>query len=62
MLVMFLTGNEGKLHQAMLNVLSNAVQAIEGKGEIKISTNVNEHHILVVLKDSGKGISSKRLK
>ncbi len=54
-----LVGNEGKLHQAMLNVLSNAAQAIDGKGEIIITSDVNEHHIFIVIRDTGKGISSE---
>ncbi|NJO92225.1 MAG: HAMP domain-containing histidine kinase [Chloroflexia bacterium] len=57
----YLLGNEGKLHQAMLNVLSNAVQAIEGNGKIEISTLVNKNHVFFVLKDSGKGINSTDL-
>ena len=52
-----LKGNEGRLHQAILNILSNADQAIENKGTIKISTIIEEQNILVSVNDSGSGIS-----
>ena len=56
-----LYGNEGKLHQAMMNVLTNAVQAIEGKGTIKIKTCIKNSTIIITISDTGYGISSKIL-
>jgi PAS domain S-box-containing protein len=51
-------GNEGKLHQAVLNILTNAEQSIEDQGTIDISTNVSEDHIILRITDSGSGIPS----
>ncbi len=34
-------GNIGKLHQVILNILNNAIQAIESKGMIEVSTKKN---------------------
>lgn len=50
-------GNEGKLHQAFLNILVNAAQAIEGKGTINIETKVTEDRLTVEIVDSGAGIA-----
>ncbi|MEN8121502.1 MAG: tetratricopeptide repeat protein [Bacteroidota bacterium] len=48
----------GKLNQALLNVLNNAIDAIEVKGNIKISTKKVKNYIFVAIKDNGIGISS----
>ncbi len=56
-----LKGNEGKLHQAFLNLLSNAQQAIEGEGTIVITTLAAEKLISISIKDSGVGISEEHL-
>ena len=39
-----------------MNILSNAVDAIDDKGIIKISTSVFEKYIRISIKDSGHGI------
>jgi signal transduction histidine kinase len=54
-----LLGNEGKLHQAMLNILSNAVQAIDGEGSIVIKTIISEKNITISVSDTGCGISDQ---
>ncbi|MDW7694641.1 PAS domain S-box protein [Flammeovirgaceae bacterium SG7u.111] len=56
-----LVGNEGKLHQAFLNYLSNAAQAIEDKGVITISTEVVFDKLEVTISDTGYGISKENL-
>lgn len=52
-------GNNGKLHQAFLNIITNGVQAIEGKGTVNISSTVKDHQITIDFKDSGKGIKKE---
>lgn len=54
-------GNEGKLHQAMLNILSNAVQSISGKGQISIQTKIEKKVFIIFISDSGCGIKEKNL-
>ena len=54
-------GSEGKLHQAILNILSNAEQAIEGTGEIFIKTQCKNDFIYISIKDTGTGISKDHL-
>ncbi|MEP1891329.1 MAG: ATP-binding protein, partial [Cyclobacteriaceae bacterium] len=54
-------GNEGMLHQAFLNVLMNADQAIEGEGDIIITTELNDSKAIVKIKDTGVGIEDTNL-
>lgn len=54
-------GNEGKLHQAIMNVMLNAVQAIDGKGAITFKTQIVNSSIRLEIKDTGCGISPESL-
>lgn len=54
-------GNEGKLHQVFLNLLSNAEQAIVEQGEIVITTKYDENRLIVTIADNGCGISPSNL-
>ena len=56
-----IVGNEGKLHQAFLNIITNAEQAIKGKGTITIGTAVSKGKIEVSIADNGMGIEPKNL-
>lgn len=46
----------GKLSQVFMNILSNAIQAIPGKGEIDITTRSTENTIIISISDTGTGI------
>ncbi len=50
----------GKLNQAILNILNNAIDAISDKGVINISTKIVKSYIFVYIKDNGLGISSEK--
>jgi signal transduction histidine kinase len=54
-------GNEGELHQAMLNILVNAIQAIGKEGVITISTRVAQGAMEISVSDSGCGIDEQHL-
>ncbi len=54
-------GNTGKLHQAFLNVLNNAAEAIPEEGTISISTGVDNEFLIVTISDTGTGIKKKDL-
>jgi PAS domain S-box-containing protein len=56
-----LPGNSGKLHQAFLNVINNAGQAIIGEGKIKIRTTLRSNEVLISISDSGHGISKEHI-
>lgn len=45
------------LGQALSNMLINAAQAMDGEGEIRISTQAGEDSILVTVSDIGRGIT-----
>lgn len=51
----------GRLNQVFLNLLINARQAIQGKGEITISTYAKNNKVYVEIKDTGKGIAREHL-
>ncbi len=55
-------GYPGKLHQVFLNLLSNAFQAVQGKGDVWIRTRFNEGTVEVEIEDSGMGIPKENLK
>jgi signal transduction histidine kinase len=46
----------GQINQVFMNILSNAVDAIDDKGTITISTYNHGENILIRIKDSGQGI------
>ena len=56
-----LMGNAGQLHQVIINLLLNAEQAIASKGLINIDTKINDRNLIVIVKDTGSGISKKNL-
>ncbi len=45
-----------QLNQVFLNILVNAAQAIEGKGEIKIKTWTENKNVVITISDNGPGI------
>jgi len=46
-----------KFNQVILNILTNSIQAIEGKGEIFIHTISSDLGIKIIIKDTGTGMS-----
>lgn len=53
--------NEGNLHQALLNILTNSIQAIPGKGKIIISSEVQLQILVITIEDNGIGINTENL-
>jgi PAS domain S-box-containing protein len=54
-------GNNGKLHQAILNLLANAIDAIPEKGEITIETKFLKNELAIIIGDNGCGIRRENL-
>ncbi len=48
--------NPGQINQVFMNLLVNAAQAIEEKGDIWIETHQRGNHVEIVIRDNGKGI------
>jgi signal transduction histidine kinase len=46
----------GQLNQVFMNILSNAVDAIDEKGTITINTSISKSFIQISIKDTGQGI------
>ncbi len=51
-------GPSGQLNQVFMNVLHNAQQAIEGEGDIYITTRQVAESVIVSVRDTGPGIPS----
>ncbi len=47
--------------EAFMNILINAVQASEKRGEIKIETCLKNENILIEISDTGCGIAEKNI-
>jgi two-component system NtrC family sensor kinase len=55
--------DKGKLQQAVLNILINAIQASKKGGAVEIKTVLsNANHAKIIVSDSGDGISGANLK
>ncbi len=52
-------GPGGQLNQVFMNILNNAQQAIEGQGEIFITTRQEGESIVVSIRDTGRGIPAE---
>jgi signal transduction histidine kinase len=50
-----------ELNQVFMNVLTNAIQAIEKWGTISIETSENNGKVIVEISDTGRGIPRKKL-
>ncbi|MGZ9167065.1 MAG: sensor histidine kinase, partial [Anaerolineales bacterium] len=48
-----------ELNQVWTNIIDNAVDAMHGKGEIRIKTYEEDHHIIVEIADNGPGIPNE---
>lgn len=49
----------GKLNQVIMNLLSNAIQAIPSQGEITITTMMENNQFVLHIKDTGTGMSEE---
>ena len=53
----------GRMHQAVFNLIKNALESIVGQGEITVSAHPDgPHHAVVRIKDTGVGIPAKDIK
>lgn len=54
-------GNETKIHQVLMNIILNAVQASEINGLVTVKTYVNDDFACIDISDNGKGIETKEI-
>lgn len=50
-------GNEGQIHQVFMNLLVNAIHAIDDKGRIDITTEKHNNKLKITISDNGCGIA-----
>lgn len=55
-------GYSGKLNQIFMNLLSNAFQAVQGKGDVWIRTRSGDGVVEIEIEDNGIGIPKENLK
>jgi signal transduction histidine kinase len=55
-------GDDKRIQQAILNVVINAVQAVDVGGRIEIAMDMRSKSATILIKDDGAGISAKQLK
>ena len=51
----------GQLSQVLINILNNAIQAIEGQGSISLKTKLYKNQVIISITDTGKGIPKDKL-
>lgn len=49
----------GQLNQVFMNVLSNAIHAMEGEGTLTITTGMENERMYIRIKDTGKGMTEE---
>ncbi len=54
--VQMLTCLAGELNQVLMNIVANAIDAIEGPGRITLATEQQDGHFVIRVRDTGKGI------
>jgi two-component system NtrC family sensor kinase len=54
--VEMLTCLAGELNQVLMNIVANAIDAIDGPGRITIATGQQNGHFVIRVRDTGKGI------
>jgi two-component system, NtrC family, sensor kinase len=55
------SANPEQLRQAFVNILTNAVQAMAGRGTLCLTTTVDNNMVAITIQDSGHGIPSQHL-
>ena len=52
----------GEINQVFLNLIRNAVQAIDEEGVITIKTKASKTHVFIEIEDTGRGMTSEQLR
>lgn len=51
----------GRMHQALMNLLLNAIQSIDGKGKVQIRSEQMPGKVNVLIQDTGRGMAPDQL-
>lgn len=52
----FIEGDENQIKQVFLNIINNAIFAMQGEGTLGINTKVLDDSLSIIISDTGKGI------
>jgi two-component system NtrC family sensor kinase len=55
----YLLCHPGLFNQALMNLISNAIDAIDGEGAIRVATHASDGAFRITVQDSGSGIDPK---
>jgi signal transduction histidine kinase len=55
------SANEAEMRQVILNLLTNALEAIDEHGEVRVSVKSNGKAVELTVKDTGRGMNSETL-
>lgn len=56
-----LEGDSDKLRQVFVNLIKNAIEAIDGGGTVSVETQFRDNNIIVTVEDTGRGIPAEHL-
>lgn len=56
-----IAGHPGEIHQLLLGLLENALEAIAGAGRITIRVRAQEPDVVIEIEDDGRGMSEEQL-
>ncbi len=56
------TGDATLLHQVLVNLMVNAIQAMSGGGTLTLSTSTSDEHVVLAVEDTGPGMDADTLK
>jgi PAS domain S-box-containing protein len=55
-------GSEGEMKQVFLSVITNALDAMDDKGQITITTEAGTNYVIIKISDNGSGMSAETIK
>ena len=59
--VPLISGNAGEIQQVFVNLLNNAVEAMEGNGRLFVTSRYEDGSVVITIRDTGPGIKKEYL-
>ncbi|GIO92817.1 MULTISPECIES: HAMP domain-containing sensor histidine kinase [Paenibacillus] len=56
-----ITGNSSKLKQAMINIVKNGIEALDGEGTVRIWAYAQSNEVIIHIQDNGVGMDALEL-